>query len=1116
MAQNLIQAQGGQAQKQTHFVSLFTSRFMTGMYTNRSLLRGPLSFLYSDYYHAGTTDALCDGLNSEVSIRQSIIRRPGNPAYCSQNTAGAIDAFYSFHQSDGTISVIADSAVDVEVVTPSALTSIFTKSSGAGQGYFAGIDKSMYISDGVDLVKYIPSRLNPVTGNYIWNWGGAAPTVAPTLSITLSGSSGIAWVANTMWTTMGFVVDAAGNVHQMTSVNASGTNSTQLGTTGNGAPNFSGGPTTTVTDGGVTWTNYGLITTWAPGKAFCNATYGDAALPCIIYDSKTSACYLQINGSPSQSRLTGPGPNPPPFSPTFGWTHGDGQCKWVYIGTLKVPQQWQPSHAYPTWGSVSFNDSVSCIVTPTTVAAAFNGGSSTPAYLWVATTGGTSGSSGAYIPNWATVAGNPTMDGDIIWNCLGSGTRLDNTVYSAWASDSNDYSVIKVNVSGTDYMYVCVSSTGATASSAPSFAGATLYGQTVQDGTNPGTTSFTGTTWYCVGPKTLWAANTQWYLPVGGFVPPQPSQAYGSATLSEAGINQYVTISGKSGGSAPAWAGLHLPTTDGGVTWYADSAYTAVGASWSVNRGYCYSYFARTTTDVDVTDAPPLQMPGTNSPNITGPLGPPTGCADGSVTTASPVTQITGGSASAQVLITMVGSTDPQFDTIRVYRSADGFSASGPYLFLTDIPMPPMVGVNPGIAQIIDFMPDLPSGLLPGLDPSITAPVDNENDPPPGQYGSLAFTATDAVNTTTAKAGTAIIGQVYHQGRLWAFLGNRVFASGGPDTVNGNGFTAWPPGNVFPFNSNVVRLEPTSGPLLVFTTTDVYAIGGGPNIGDYYSQMLAPTVGLGSYNALTMVLGLPYLFTSDRQFVSVDPSGGFTRIGHPIGDKLSLYTPSQVYVTYHSYGDQEHALFISNGSTEWYRCDPYPTPDSQMTGPIWSPKATISGGFKALVSVETSSGKQLFIGPTGVGKILARDSTFTTFADNGAAYSSYATIGNVVLAHAGQMAECDFITGDFMKVGTQPSVSIMFDELSPTNGAAFELISDDTVSDPPKLYGPTATPNTMWSNRYFFGQNTATPDGTPVPAWCKSFQMKVDFGNTDTVQNELLAFTVFGALYQEK
>ena len=63
MAQNLIQEQGGQAQKQTHFVSLFTSRFMVGMYTNRSLLRGPLSFLYSDYYHAGTTDALCDGLN---------------------------------------------------------------------------------------------------------------------------------------------------------------------------------------------------------------------------------------------------------------------------------------------------------------------------------------------------------------------------------------------------------------------------------------------------------------------------------------------------------------------------------------------------------------------------------------------------------------------------------------------------------------------------------------------------------------------------------------------------------------------------------------------------------------------------------------------------------------------------------------------------------------------------------------------------------------------------------------------------------------------------------------------------------------------------------------------
>ena len=110
--QNLIEAAGGHAQKETHFVPLFTSRFLAGYYTNRSLLRSPLQSLYSDFYHIGATDTLCDGLNSELSVRQTIIRRPGNPLYCTAETAAAIDDFYFLQRYDGTIQVIADSVAD--------------------------------------------------------------------------------------------------------------------------------------------------------------------------------------------------------------------------------------------------------------------------------------------------------------------------------------------------------------------------------------------------------------------------------------------------------------------------------------------------------------------------------------------------------------------------------------------------------------------------------------------------------------------------------------------------------------------------------------------------------------------------------------------------------------------------------------------------------------------------------------------------------------------------------------------------------------------------------------------------------------------------------------------
>jgi hypothetical protein len=1120
---NILQANGAQPQKPTKFVSLFTSRFMSGLFTNRSLLRGPLSFIYSDYYHAGATDALCDGLNSEVSIRQTMIRRPGNPVWCSVQTTEAIDSFYSFHQSNGTISVIADGTAHVYVATPTSLTSIFTKSAAAGEATFQGIDTTLYIADGVDTVKYIPGTTNPQTGKPMWNWGGAAPTVAPTLAVTPTGTSGIAWVASTMWTTMGMLFDANGNIQQLTSVNASGTNTTQLGTTGNGAPAFVSGPGTTVTETSgtpIVWSNRGLIGSWSSGASYYNASTTPAGatlnLSCIIYDPITKACYMQINGGAGVVRTSGN--TRPNFRAVVGWNQdGDGNCKWFYLGGIGVPGLWQPSHTYQLLGSVSNDDSNSGIVTPTTVSQAGIGtANGTPLFWWIATNTGTSGTSGSYIPTWATTPGFPTNDGtNMIWNCVCNGTWLANTNYFPWSSTATSFGAIK-DPNGN--IQICITANGPSAPTIPA-TWATTYGNTTLDGVGSGN-SFVGVTWACVGSSLSWAPNTQWYLPTGGFVPPQASQAYGGATLSQAGINEYVINSGKSQTPGPpAWGALHTNTTDGTVTWYSASAFTAAGFSFTTGYGWCYAYKARKLSDSSVLTAPPLQIPGTNSPNITGPLGPPTGCGDGTVTSASPVAQIVGGNTGAQILITMVGSTDPQFDTISVYRSTDGFGAGGPYLFLTDIPMPPMRGALPGIAQIIDFMPDKATALLPGLDPLEEAPVDNVNDPPPGQFGSTQFVSSGANTPTIPLAGTAIQGQVYHQGRLWAFVGNTVFASGGPDTNPGNGFTAWPPINEFPFDSPIVRLLPTANSLIVFTTTDVYLIGGGPAIADYYSQLLVGGVGLLSYNAVTVMLGLPYLFTSDRQYITIDPSGGFTRIGHPIGDKLTQYNPTAVYTTYHSYGDLEHALFLTDGSSEWYRCDPNPTPDSQMTGPIWSPRATIAGGFKAVQSIVVSPGTtKLLIGPAGAGNILARDSTFTNFQDNGSAYSSFFVAGNIVLAQAGQMAQLDFIEADFVQVGTQATVSVMFDELSPTNGASFEKISNEFVSDPPKLFGPTGIPKTMWMNRYFFGQTTPGNGGTqePIPAWCKSLQLKVDFGNTDTIQNELLAFTIFGALYQEK
>lgn len=1102
--QNLIQSVGGGAQKQTHFVSIYTSRWISGLYTNRSLLRGPLDSLYTDFYHMGTTDVLCDGLNSEISARSTMIRRPGNPPYSSASTLDAIDSFYAFHKSDGTISVIADSLSDVEVVTPTTITSIFTKSSGAGQGYFQGVDKTLYIADGVDLVKYIPGTNNPTTNTPIWNLGGVAPTQAPTLTITQTGSAvGVPWQALSVYSTMGFLVDSNGNVQQLFSVNATGTNNTRYGTTSNGEPNWNLTPGTTTSDGTVTWTNFGPVSLWTSLTLYQDFSLGGfAGSPCMIYDPASNT--FQGNSNPGFAAGTSGSSKPHFTGVNFVFTydpvsggHPPG-VKWFSIVPGTVIGKWKPNTLYNSWLSGTSNNRA--VLVPYILPPPPN----QTVYL-MTSNGGTSGAGGT-APIWNTVTGAQTVDNDLIWVCQGSATRQTNHAYSQWVPGQLTFSVFK---DPNNNMQVCTTSGTSSGTATGSITWGTGYGNTTPDGT---------VVWTCVGPFMSWAVNTIWHLPQSGFAPPSASQPYGGASVVDTNnVNQFVISSGKSGASAPSWSAVGSNTTDSGITWYALSSFTAAGFSWTKGMGYVYSFKARRASDVFVLNSPPLQIPGTNSPNPVGPLGPPTGAGDGSVTTASPVTQIAGANNGAQVKISGSGTTDPQFDTVEIYRSADGFASSGPYLFLTDIPMPPPVGNQPGVWSIVDFMPDKATSLLPGLNPLIEAPIGNFNDPPPGQFGSTQFQAKSAAEPTVAAAGSAIIGLVYHQGRMWGFIGNTVFVSGGPDTIPGNGFTAWPPDQAFPFQSNVTRLLPTTAGLLVFTTTDLAFIGGGPGIADYYSQLIVPGLGLLSWNALTILGGIPYLFASDRQFISIDMSSGVTRVGHPIGDKLAQFDPTTAYVTYHSYGDLDHALFISDGSSQWYRCDISPAPDGRYTGPVWNPKAMIAGGFKALASIETSPGvRQLLIGPPSVGKILARDSTFTSFVDNVSSYDSYFVMGNITLAHAGQMGQLNFVDMDFIKTGSQPSIFVLFDEIAPSVNVPFEKISNVFISDPPKLYGPSAVPNTIWSNRYYFGQTTPGNTNTePIPAWCKSLQLKVDFGN-DTIQNELLAFTLYVALWQEK
>jgi hypothetical protein len=134
--------------------------------------------------------------------------------------------------------------------------------------------------------------------------------------------------------------------------------------------------------------------------------------------------------------------------------------------------------------------------------------------------------------------------------------------------------------------------------------------------------------------------------------------------------------------------------------------------------------------------------------------------------------------------------------------------------------------------------------------------------------------------------------------------------------------------------------------------------------------------------------------------------------------------------------------------------------------------------------------------------ILQRD--LTVFSDNGTAYESNAVIGSIVLAYPGQLAEVVFLTYDSPKLAgaNLPLLGVILDEALPYYTGDFTTLNN-IVNDPPLL--PESA--SLTSKRAYMSQSQ-------LPAWCRSMQVKVDFG-ADAYPEEILSLTVFGGHQQE-
>jgi hypothetical protein len=134
-------------------------------------------------------------------------------------------------------------------------------------------------------------------------------------------------------------------------------------------------------------------------------------------------------------------------------------------------------------------------------------------------------------------------------------------------------------------------------------------------------------------------------------------------------------------------------------------------------------------------------------------------------------------------------------------------------------------------------------------------------------------------------------------------------------------------------------------------------------------------------------------------------------------------------------------------------------------------------------------------------QILYRD--LTLFTDNGAQYDAFFEMGNIMLAHPGQLAVLSFIEADFSGISYQPTISYLLNEINGT----FTPFTAPPQFDPPSLYGTTITPVSYSPNRYYFM-------GTGSLARCRHLRIRVDLGTTPN-GDELYNLCIFGRLMIE-
>jgi hypothetical protein len=497
-------AQAGAVSNQSRYAAAtMGGEQFTGLWTQRSPYRDAASaYLVKKFYAGSRFDSILDGINREINTALEDQRSPGSFVW-NANTFPPVVSYDSWKYNQNGVEVVRTllDGLDGTIydATAGGKSTLLTKSAGAGQARFLGVNTQLFIGDGVDQKKILEgsqswqASTNILPGTLINQ--GTAPGVmymalgGLTLQIVATEVSG-SGAARTVfiYTNQEMVPDQFANLqsvvvafagltgagsflngqtHVISVVESStlgifsfrdsaagsdylytvdtGTATTGNGTTGATIPTFNPTEYDVTADSGQQWKSY--------GTAVQNAGI-TAPLTAPVITPENGTRYWQANTVLSQY---------------YAILDTNGNVEVAINFTAASGGVYKTGRIYPTWmtgapaGGVNLTTDGYVIWQDLGVAGSWAGGIpfySTPTLgaavildsnqnLQAVTNGG-GGNSGGTQPTWATVIGTTTTDGALTWTCLGPGVILAaNSINYAYSWHAIDGTVSTASPSAT-------------------------------------------------------------------------------------------------------------------------------------------------------------------------------------------------------------------------------------------------------------------------------------------------------------------------------------------------------------------------------------------------------------------------------------------------------------------------------------------------------------------------------------------------------------------------------------------------------------------------------------------------------------------------------------------